>query len=499
MSPGPLSQTTTLQALMSLLKGYCGTGILSMPHAFSDSGYAIGVFGTMLIGFLCNNCIHMLVEINDLHKTKPEQLPYDYEELAEISFEYGPKKLRKHSKLSRKILSICLCTTQIGFCTAYALFIAKNLLQFCINMKIGNWHEDDVAYFLFFLLLIMVPMNFIKSIRHLAIGSTFANVIQLTSLSIIIYNLVTNIPNVGDRKPVNDKVPQFVSTTVFTFEGITVTMPLYRSMKQREKFAKPLGVLNMAILIVIILYCSIGALGYLKYGEDVAASITLSLPSEPLYSSVQLMYALAIMFSYPLQMFVCIQLTWPVVRDWLTYQKRSELVINTADYLLRTTLVLITFILAVSVPELDLVIELIGAFSCSAVAIIIPSILHLVTFMERKQGFAKTWLYVKDLTILGFGLIAFCTGTYFSLQGIIDRLAEKALHIDVVPGEAIHKVLSSTTSSNHFLNFTNLNDSNTKMPVWFEKLVNISLSGAFGGPMGMNLTTTTTTSATTIF
>ena len=83
MSHGPSRhQTTTIQALMSLLKGYIGTGILAMPKAFSDSGYVFGVAGTVVIGLLCNCCIHMLVEINELFCSKPDEPPFDYEEVS---------------------------------------------------------------------------------------------------------------------------------------------------------------------------------------------------------------------------------------------------------------------------------------------------------------------------------------------------------------------------------------------------------------------------------
>lgn len=117
---------------------------------------------------------------------------------------------------------VCLFLTQLGFCCAYALFIAKNLLQFAINLEVGDWGQEDVKLFLVIILPVMILLNFVKSIRHLAMGSTFANVIQLTSLIIIAYNLVTDIPPISDRKPIGNKIPQFVSTTVFTYEGITV-------------------------------------------------------------------------------------------------------------------------------------------------------------------------------------------------------------------------------------------------------------------------------------
>lgn len=48
----------------------------------------------------------------------------------------------------------------------------------------------------------------------------------------------------------------------------TQTMPLYRSMKNPRKFTSPLGVLNIAIVMVICCYTAIGFFGYLKYGDE---------------------------------------------------------------------------------------------------------------------------------------------------------------------------------------------------------------------------------------
>ena len=119
-------------------------------------------------------------------------------------------------------------------------------------------------------------------------------------------------------------------------------MPLYISMKKRANFGKLCGVLNISIICVIILYCTIGFLGYYRYGDQVEASLTLSLPNDTIYTFVQLMYALAITFSYPLQMYVAIHLVWPSVRHFFIQQERSERFVNITEYIFRATLVIIT-------------------------------------------------------------------------------------------------------------------------------------------------------------
>ncbi|KPM02157.1 hypothetical protein NH340_JMT07304 [Sarcoptes scabiei] len=205
-------------------------------------------------------------------------------------------------------------------------------------------------------------------------------------------------------------------------------MPLYRSMRKRENFAKPFGVLNISIVIVILAYVTIGFLGYRKYGSEVMPSVTLSLPNEPIYAIVQLMYALAIGFSYLLQMYVAINIAVPAVRQRLINLKKSDFVLDLSDYIGRAFLVTITFVLAASIPELDLVMELVGALVCSLVAIIIPTILHLVTFNDRLRGLSKAWLYFRNITIILIGLMAFLIGTYFSVMGIVERLSQQSAH-----------------------------------------------------------------------
>lgn len=86
----------------------------------------------------------------------------------------------------------------------------------------------------------------------------------------------------------------------------------------------------------------------------------------------------------------------------------------------------------------------------SAVAIIIPSILHLVTFVPRRNGLAKAWLICKDVLIMMLGFLAFTTGTYFSMHDIWNRIILKESH-----GHGLDGMLNSTDANvTLFTNFT---------------------------------------------
>jgi proton-coupled amino acid transporter len=57
-------------------------------------------------------------------------------------------------------------------------------------------------------------------------------------------------------------------------------MPLENEMKTPKSFGGPLGVLNRAMVSIIVLYVGMGLFGYLKYGDESAGSITLNLPKD---------------------------------------------------------------------------------------------------------------------------------------------------------------------------------------------------------------------------
>ena len=51
-------------------------------------------------------------------------------------------------------------------------------------------------------------------------------------------------------------------------------------MKTPKKFGGSCGVLNIAMVFIVVLYVGMGLFGYLNFGEGVLGSITLNLPQD---------------------------------------------------------------------------------------------------------------------------------------------------------------------------------------------------------------------------
>ena len=65
-------------------------------------------------------------------------------------------------------------------------------------------------------------------------------------------------------------------------QGIGVVLPLENQMRTPSDMRGWNGVLNTSMILVSCLYIAVGFFGYLKYGEQVAGSITLNLPVDEL-------------------------------------------------------------------------------------------------------------------------------------------------------------------------------------------------------------------------
>lgn len=81
----------------------------------------------------------------------------------------------------------------------------------------------------------------------------------------------------------------------------------------------------------------------------------------------------------------------------------------------------LTVAIAVAIPQLGPFIGLIGAVCLSTLGLMFPSIIEIVTYYERPGWGRFNWVLWKNVLLICFGIIGFCTGTYVSIQEIIDE------------------------------------------------------------------------------
>jgi len=409
-----LHQISSCDAIIHLLKGNIGTGILAMPDAIKNSGLLVGSILLVFMSFFCISCMHMLVNASNKLCKRTKNKSLDYAKVAELSFSTsGSTRLAALSKYARTTINIFLCITQLGFCCVYFVFVSQNIKQ------VLDHHFSEVNYHIY-MLIVLIPMLglcSIRNLRYLSPVSMLANLLQLGGLGCTFFYLVQDLPYSWERKAFASwqQLPLFFGTAVYAFEGIGVVLPIENQMKEKRDLRGASGVLNTSMVIVTCLYIAVAFFGYLKYGDKVLGSITLNLPVEQwLAQAIIIAFSMAIFFSYGLQFYVPVMILLPYVKE--KFSRFNELKV---EFALRFGLVMLTFSLAAAIPKLDLFISLVGAVSSSTLALMAPPIIDTAT---NWQTIGKGRIFRNSILFL-IGFLGFLTGSFVSLMNIVNYFA----------------------------------------------------------------------------
>ncbi|XP_043261483.1 proton-coupled amino acid transporter 1 isoform X1 [Colletes gigas] len=417
--------TSYLETMMHLFKGNVGSGIFALGDAFKHAGLLLAPPFTIFLGVICVHAQHILIQCNEevRRRVNDPNATSGFADTVELCFATGPLSLRKYSVHMRKLVNVFLCITQLGFCCVYFVFIATNMKQvgdvYGVQM---NVHEH--------MAVILIPIllsTWIRNLKYLVPISSLANFLVAAGYIATMYIMCYDLPPIHERRYIADwhNLPLFFGTVIYSFEGITLVLPLKNEMKKPSNFNKTLGVLNVGMVIVGAMFVAMGFMSYLKYGEAVAGSVTLNLEKtevvdgknvvdhSSLPQCIKIAISLSILLTYALQFYVPVAIMWPKIVEQFgpfTWPVLSETVF-------RSVLCFLTFVLAEAIPKLGLFISLVGAVSSTALALIFPPIIEMVVWWQHTSLGLST--IAKDITIIVIGFLGFVFGTYESLNAIV--------------------------------------------------------------------------------
>ncbi|CAH1100601.1 unnamed protein product [Psylliodes chrysocephalus] len=406
---------TFLGALIHILKGSLGSGLLAVPRAFMNAGLLVGFIGTIFIGFICTYTIHLLVSASKKICVDLKIPSLGFAETAEAIFENGPSGLRRFSKAAKLFVEISLTMTHFVGNAVYVVFISESLAKL-----VGSFHPPAQAWGQFFKLVILVLLIFfcqIRELKHIVPFSFVANITMIIALAITGYYMVKEIIHVdpSERNLATSiaGIPSFFSTVVFAMEGIGTIMPVENSMIE-DRFVGCPGVLNISMILVVTFYTIIGFCGYYAFGDMTHATITQNLPDgEVLAQVVQASISLAIFFTFMLQYYVPIDITWRRLEPYIPKDKQ-----NIVQILWRIlTVSFIVGVAAAAGDHLGPLIDLLGAVFFSTLGLFIPTFLDIIVHWKKWGKF--NWILVKDLLLIFFFLFGLSSGTYYAVLNFI--------------------------------------------------------------------------------
>lgn len=333
-------------AALLLLKSFVGTGVLFLPKAFLNGGMLFSCLIMLTVAWLSYYCFLLLCSTR-----------------IKVPASFGGMGLKLYGRPMQFAINFSLVISQIGFSSAYIVFVSENLQAFILAVSKCETFID-IKYLILMQMVIFLPLSLYRNIHNIQKIAVAADVFILAGLLYLYYYDIYTMAHQGGIADIalfnkNDWT-LFIGTAIFTFEGIGLIIPIQESMKEPRKFP---WVLAMVMVIITVIFTSMGALSYAAYGSKTKTVVILNMPQDSKFvNGVQFIYSLAILLSTPLQFFPAIEITSMAI--FKRTGKNNPFVKWKKNMFRFFMVVLCATIAWLGADDLDKFVALVGSFAC---------------------------------------------------------------------------------------------------------------------------------------
>ncbi|PNY27746.1 Vacuolar amino acid transporter 3 [Tolypocladium capitatum] len=388
---GGSGNNSPFNAALLLLKSFVGTGVLFLPRAYLNGGMMFSnlvLFGVAGLSYYC----FVLLVTTRLH----------------VEGSFGDMGGILYGKWMRTIILASIVISQIGFVAAYTVFTAENLQAF-IRAVSDCKTSISIPMLILMQMVIFLPFSLLRDIGKLGFTALIADAFILIGLAYLFYYDVLTLSTEGlaDIIMFNQKDwTLFIGTAIFTFEGIGLIIPIQESMKHPQKFPRVLG---LVMIIITVVFITMGAISYAAYGSKTETVVLLNLPQDNKFvNTVQLLYSVAILLSTPLQIFPAIRI---VETELFTRSGKYNPYIKWQKNVFRFFVVMLCAAIAWGgADHLDKFVALVGNFACIPLVYIYPPLLHY-----KAVARSRAWK-ISDIVLCIFGFVAMAYATSLTIM-----------------------------------------------------------------------------------
>lgn len=350
---GGSGNNSPFNAALLLLKSFVGTGVLFLPRAYFNGGMMFSNLVLFFVAALSYYCFVLLVTTR-----------------LKVNGSFGDIGGILYGGWMRKLILTSIVVSQIGFVAAYIVFTSENLQAFILAVSDCNVHIQ-ISWLILMQMIIFLPFSLFRDIGKLGFTALIADAFIVIGLAYLFYYDVLTLSTNGlaDIIQFNQKDwTLFIGTAIFTFEGIGLIIPIQESMKSPSKFPK---VMFYVMIIITVLFITMGAVSYAAYGSKTETVVLLNLPQDNKFvNGVQFLYSLAILLSTPLQIFPAIRITENAL---FTRSGKYNPYIKWQKNLFRFLVVVVCAVIAWGgADDLDKFVALVGNFACIPLVYIYP-------------------------------------------------------------------------------------------------------------------------------
>ncbi|XP_024973377.1 amino acid transporter AVT1C-like [Cynara cardunculus var. scolymus] len=395
----PLSRQSSYgQSVLNGINVLCGVGLLSTPYAVKEGGWVglslLFVFGVLSFytGILLRYCLDSQPGLET------------YPDIGQAAF----------GTVGRLIISIVLYVELYACCVEYIILESDNLSSLFPNahLNLGGLVLDSHYLFAIMITLAVLPTVWLRNmsvLSYISAGGVIASV--LVAVCLFWVGLVDDIGfQIETTKTLNlSSFPVAIGLYGYCYSGHAVFPNIYTSMAKRSQFPM---VLLASFGSCAVLYAVVAVMGYMMFGESTESQFTLNLPTNLVASNIAVWTTVVNPFTkYALTIS-------PVAMSLEELIPSDRMKSHIYSILIRTSLVLSTLVVALSIPFFGLVMSLIGSLLTMLVTLILPCACFLSILREKTTRFQRSLCAV----IITVGLVSSIIGTYTALSEIAQQL-----------------------------------------------------------------------------
>ncbi|XWS66184.1 hypothetical protein CRYUN_Cryun05aG0178200 [Craigia yunnanensis] len=402
----PISRKSSYgQAVINGINVLCGVGILSTPYAAKEGGWLglIILFTFAVLSFYTGLLLRQCLDSQPGLETYPD--------IGQAAF----------GTAGRIALSIILYVELYACCVEYIILEGDNLSSLFPNahISLGGFELNSPRLFALVATLAVLPTVWLRDLSvlsYISAGGVVASI--LVVLCLFWVGLVDQVGFHNKGTTLNlSTLTVSIGLYGYCYSGHAVFPNIYTSMAKPNQFP---SVLLASFGICSLLYAGTAIMGYTMFGEATESQFTLNMPKDLIASKIAVWTTVhSTDFSWQFVLYQTYALTVsPVAMSLEELIPSSHLKSHIYAILIRTSLVISTLIVGLSIPFFGLVMSLIGSLLTMLVTLILPPACYLSILRGKVTRIQATLCII----VIAVGVVSSAFGTYSALSKIVENL-----------------------------------------------------------------------------
>ncbi|KAG1461218.1 hypothetical protein G6F46_004116 [Rhizopus delemar] len=392
---------TIASCSINLANTILGTGMLAMPSALASVGLIPGIILILYAGCTSGLGLYFLSQCAD----KVGNRQASFTSLSKLTW----------PKLGI-FFDLAIAIKCFGVAISYLIIIGDLMPQVILSFFHGSEHNellmDRRVWITLFMITAVGPLSYLRRLDSLKYTSLIALFAVGYLVAIVVYHFLS--PNFPPPPPesieyfsFSSKIFSQLPVFIFAFTCHQNIFSVYNELKDNSERSVIRVILN-SIGSAAFIYELVAVLGYLSFGKNVKGNIILEYPQSYFVAFGRLAIVILVIFSYPLQAHPC-RASLEKTLAHHTSHKRSHFILTTA-------ILVLSFLVAISISQLDIVLSFVGSTGSTSISFILPGLFYFKIFRDDAW---YHWKRLVSLFLIIYGLLVMTICLTFNIKRLL--------------------------------------------------------------------------------